>query len=135
MAGRGRRATQRTQGQRTNKSTPMPDLPTMAQSFRDAGYQAFGVGKLHVVPNRDRIGFDDVILNNENMRKGGDHGDDWHQYMAERGYPGQATAHGLCNVDYMTRTWHLPGRFRIWTRTAASLAPLSPCTRTPTHRF
>ena len=100
--------TQRTQGQRTNKSTPMPDLPTMAQSFRDAGYQAFGVGKLHVVPNRDRIGFDDVILNNENMRKGGDHGDDWHQYMAERGYPGQATAHGLCNVDYMTRTWHLP---------------------------
>ena len=100
--------TQRTQGQRTNKSTPMPDLPTLAQTFRCGGYQAFGVGKLHVVPNRDRIGFDDVVLNNEGMRKAGDHGDDWHQYVTERGYPGQVFAAGMSNVDYMTRNWHLP---------------------------
>lgn len=41
---------------------PMPETPTMAQCFRDAGYQAYAVGKLHVSPQRDRIGFDDVIL-------------------------------------------------------------------------
>jgi arylsulfatase A-like enzyme len=28
----------------------MPALPTLAQSFRNAGYQAFAVGKLHVYP-------------------------------------------------------------------------------------
>ena len=33
--------------------TPMPQ-PTIAQVFRDAGYQAYGVGKLHVNPPRDR---------------------------------------------------------------------------------
>ena len=40
---------------------PMPrDLPTLAQSFRDGGYQAAAIGKLHVYPSRDRIGFDDA---------------------------------------------------------------------------
>jgi len=39
-----------------------PALPTLAQPFRDAGYQAQAVGKLHVYPQRDRIGFDEVIL-------------------------------------------------------------------------
>ena len=39
-----------------------PALPTMPQVFRDAEYQAFAVGKLHVYPQRDRIGFDEVIL-------------------------------------------------------------------------
>ena len=46
-------------------TTEMPDLPTMAQTFRDAGYQAYAVGKLHVYPPRDRIGFDDVLLAEE----------------------------------------------------------------------
>src|SRR5688500_12805117 len=39
---------------------PMPDVPTLAQTFRDAGYQAYAVGKQHVYPQRRRIGFDDV---------------------------------------------------------------------------
>ena len=29
------------------------------------GIQAYAVGKLHVYPQRDRIGFDDVILDEE----------------------------------------------------------------------
>ena len=33
---------------------PMPELPTLAQTFRDNGYQAIAVGKLHVFPQRDR---------------------------------------------------------------------------------
>ena len=42
----------RTHGDRVfNEYLPMPDLPTMAQTFRDNGYQAFAVGKLHVYPH------------------------------------------------------------------------------------
>ena len=56
----------RTHGDRVFKTTaPMPELPTVAQTFRDAGYQAYAVGKLHVYPQRDRIGFDDVLLDEE----------------------------------------------------------------------
>ena len=45
-----------------NETMSMPDLPLLAQTFRDAGYQAYGVGKLHINPPRDRIGFDDVLV-------------------------------------------------------------------------
>ena len=58
--------TARTHGDRQfDELRPMPDLPTMAQTFRDAGYQAYGVGKLHIHPQRNRIGFDDVLLNGD----------------------------------------------------------------------
>ncbi|MDP6108264.1 MAG: sulfatase-like hydrolase/transferase, partial [Candidatus Brocadiia bacterium] len=41
----------RTHGDRIFKERePMPDAPTLAQCFRDAGYQAQAVGKLHVYP-------------------------------------------------------------------------------------
>ena len=50
--------TPRTHGDRTFKETQrMPNVPTLAQTFRDNGYQAYAVGKLHVYPQRDRIGF------------------------------------------------------------------------------
>src|SRR5688572_284187 len=56
----------RTHGDRVFKETlPMPALPTLAQTFRQAGYQAYAVGKLHVYPQRNRIGFDEVILDEE----------------------------------------------------------------------
>ncbi len=47
----------------------MPPAPTIAQCFRDAGCQAFCVGKLHVVfPLRDRIGYDDVLPHDRAVR-------------------------------------------------------------------
>jgi arylsulfatase A-like enzyme len=58
--------TTRTHGDRNFRTiNPMPALPTLAHCFRDAGYQTFAVGKLHVYPPRDRIGFDDVLLSEE----------------------------------------------------------------------
>ena len=58
--------TARTLGDRVfSETTPMSALPTLAQAFSRAGYQTYAVGKLHVYPQRDRIGFDDVILNEE----------------------------------------------------------------------
>lgn len=86
---------------------PMPPFPTMAQTFRDAGYQAYAVGKLHVFPQRDRIGFDDVILAEEGRPILGAI-DDYETWMGEQGYPGRSFAHGMSNNEYSYRPWHLP---------------------------
>ena len=108
-----------------NETLPMPDLPTLAQTFRDAGYQAYAVGKLHVYPQRDRIGFDDVLLNEEGRNHLGLPKDDYEMFLhwrnnvgarqgdyemflSEQGYAGQEFAHGMGSNDYGTRPWHLP---------------------------
>ena len=101
----------RTHGDRVFKSTlPMPELPTLPQTFREAGYQAIAVGKLHVYPQRDRIGFDDVILDEEGRTQYGVT-DDYETYLGEQGYAGQHFLHGMSNNEYTTRTWHLPEEF------------------------
>ncbi|MFI5610344.1 sulfatase-like hydrolase/transferase [Amycolatopsis sp. NPDC051903] len=100
--------TPRTHGDRTfQQDLPMPNLPTLAQTFRDHGYQAHAVGKLHVFPQRARIGFDDVLLAEEGRRQWGV-ADDYEAHLAERGYVGQLYAHGMSNNQYTWRPWHLP---------------------------
>ncbi|MDH7569918.1 MAG: sulfatase-like hydrolase/transferase, partial [Armatimonadota bacterium] len=42
------------------EGAPFPEVPTLAQCFHHAGYQTYAVGKLHVTPQRNRIGFDEV---------------------------------------------------------------------------
>jgi len=86
---------------------PMPNIKTLAQSFRDAGYQAYAVGKLHVYPQRDRIGFDDVMLSEEARYQFGVT-DDYEMWLGENGYLGQEYSHGMSNNQYYTRPWHLP---------------------------
>jgi hypothetical protein len=85
----------------------MPPLPTMAQTFRDAGYQAHAVGKLHVHPQNSRIGFDDVVLCEEGRLQFGTV-DDYEIFLAERGYAGAQFYHGMGNNQYVSRPWHLP---------------------------
>lgn len=84
----------------------MPKLPTLAGTFREAGYQAYAVGKLHVYPQRDRIGFDDVILAEEG-RNQWDVVDDYERFLAECGHVGKQFAHGMSNNEYIWRPWHL----------------------------
>lgn len=83
------------------------DIPTMAQVFRDNGYQAVAVGKLHVFPQRDRIGFDDVILHEEGRHKAGMVQDDYERFLARNGHAGEEMAHGMCNNNYFYRPFHL----------------------------
>lgn len=98
----------RTHGDRDfGETKPMPDLPTLAQTFRDAGYQAWAVGKLHVYPQRSRIGFDDVILDEEGRTQYGVI-DDYEMFLGDRGFAGRQFDHGMSNNDYNTRPWHLP---------------------------
>jgi len=101
----------------------MPELPTLAQTFRNAGYQAYAVGKLHVYPQRDRIGFDDVLLAEEGRPHLGAI-DDYDLYLAEAGHAGEQFGHGMNNNDYLFRPWHLPERTHVtnWiTREAAKM--------------
>ncbi len=85
----------------------LPPVTTLAQAFRDNGYQAYAVGKLHVYPQRDRIGFDDVILCEEARYYLGAV-DDYQTWLAEHGYLGREYAHAMGNNEYYTRPWHLP---------------------------
>ncbi len=100
-------ASPRTHGDRDfGETKPMPALPTMAQTFRDAGYQAYAVGKLHVYPQRNRVGFDDVILDEEGRTQYGVI-DDYEAFLGDRGWVGQQFDHGMSNNDYAVRPWHL----------------------------
>ncbi|WP_319243997.1 sulfatase-like hydrolase/transferase [uncultured Propionivibrio sp.] len=97
----------RTHGDRVyTDALPFPRVKTLAQSFRDAGYQAYAVGKLHVYPQRDRIGFDDVILSEEARYNFGVT-DDYEIWLGENGYLGKEYTHGMSNNQYYTRPWHL----------------------------
>ena len=110
----------------------MPDVPTMAQTFRDAGYQTFAVGKLHVHPQRDRIGFDDALLNEEGRMANNEDGvreDDYEHYLTDQGYSGMEFSHGHSN-DYNYAAWPLPDHTHStnWTarETAKAIARRDP---------
>ena len=101
--------TARTHGDRIfNTTLEMPDMPTLAGTFAKAGYQTYAVGKMHVYPQRDRVGFHDIILNEEGRHLPGLTADDYELFLAEQGFIGQELTHAMCNNDYMTRPWHLP---------------------------
>ena len=81
---------------------PMPPFTTLARAFRDAGYQAYAVGKLHVYPQRDRIGFDDVMLGEEGRAQYGVV-DDYELYLGDQGLTGRQFEHGMGNNEYLYR--------------------------------
>ncbi|HHV97560.1 MAG TPA: sulfatase-like hydrolase/transferase [Clostridiaceae bacterium] len=97
----------KTHGDRVFSNLPMkPELTTMAQAFRNAGYQAYAVGKLHVSPQRDRIGFDDAYINEEGRMIG--QLDDYQLFIRQEGFAGEEYAHGMGQNMYTARPWHLP---------------------------
>lgn len=98
----------RTHGDRTFQTTlPMPDATSLAAAFADQGYQTQAVGKLHVYPQRDRVGFDDVLLAEEGRPLGGAI-DDYEMFLGDRGHAGRQFDHAMSNNQYWSRTWHLP---------------------------
>ncbi len=109
--------TPRTHGDRVYLDRlPMPELPTLAGCFGRAGYQTWAAGKLHVYPQRDRIGFDDVVLLEEGRYQFGVV-DDYQIWLGEQGLAGREFDHGLANNSYETRPWHLPEEAHgtVWT--------------------
>ncbi len=94
-----------------NDQLAMP-AETMAASFSAAGYQTMGVGKLHVFPQRDRIGFNDVQLEEEGRAQYGVM-DDYEIWLGDKGYPGQQFDHGMSTDGYVHRPWHLPEELHV----------------------
>jgi arylsulfatase A-like enzyme len=90
----------------------MPDLPTLADCFAAAGYQSAAIGKLHVFPKRDRIGFDEAIIAEEGRDHiGGD--DDYDVFLSDNGHAGEQFLHGMGNNEFLTRPWHLPEHLHV----------------------
>jgi len=100
---------------------PMPETPTIAQCFRDAGYQAVAVGKLHVYPPRARAGFDEVVLCEEGRPQYGPT-DDYEIYLGDVGLSGQQFLHGMSNNDYVHRPWHLAEEHHVTNWTTRQMA-------------
>ncbi|MBP87504.1 MAG: arylsulfatase [Planctomycetaceae bacterium] len=112
----------RTHGDRTfQPELTMPDVPTLAEAFNDAGYQTYAVGKLHVYPPRARVGFDDVILSEEGRPQYGPT-DDYEIYLGEQGLVGQQFLHGMSNNDYVSRPWHLAEEHHVTNWTSREMA-------------
>ncbi|MBU3650708.1 MAG: arylsulfatase [Limnohabitans sp.] len=100
---------------------PMPRENLLAQCMVDGGYQASAIGKLHVFPQRDRIGFENTLLAEEG-RPGLGAVDDYDLYLADQGQAGQQFMHGMSNNGYEHRPWHLDEALHVtnWiTRVAA----------------
>jgi arylsulfatase A-like enzyme len=99
----------------------MPHENLLAQCMVAGGYQATAIGKLHVFPQRDRIGFESTLLAEEG-RPGLGAVDDYDLYLADQGQAGQQFMHGMSNNGYEHRHWHLDEALHVtnWvTRTAA----------------
>jgi arylsulfatase A-like enzyme len=112
----------RTHGDRKfDDSLRMPEVTTLAQAFRDGGYQADAVGKLHVHPQRDRIGFDSVVLDDEGRSQWGVQ-DDYDIYLGDAGFAGRQFDHGMSNNQYYYRAWHLPEETHATNWAARSMA-------------
>ncbi len=114
--------TPRTHGDRRfQPALPMPNLPTLAQSFRGAGYQTTAIGKLHVYPPRNRIGFDDALTAEEGRSQLGGV-DDYEIFLADRGFAGRQFLHGMSSNEYSWRPWHLPEDLHVtnWTTEMAA---------------
>ncbi len=116
--------TPRSHGDRTFQTTlRMPDAPTLAGTFRDAGYQTHAVGKLHVYPQRNRIGFEDVWLAEEGRPHWGVW-DDYDIYLGEQGYAGRQFEHGMSNNQYFARPWHLPEETHVTNWTSRTMSKM-----------
>ena len=82
--------------------------PKLAETLTRSGYQTFAAGKLHTWPPRNRLGFEDVQLNEEGRRQGTLKMDDYDRYLTRRGLSHLTYTHGLGNNQYGTRISPLP---------------------------
>jgi len=105
-----------------NRDTqPFPEGPKLAELITRAGYQTFAAGKLHTWPQRNRIGFEDVQLNEEGRRQGDLAKDDYDAWLEDHGLAHRAYTHGLGNNQYGVRISPLPEHATTtgWTRDRA----------------
>ncbi len=87
---------------------------TLAGEFRRGGYQTQAIGKMHVYPERSRIGFDDVILHDGYLHHSRQrvreyaHIDDYLPWLHERDACSDYADSGLDCNSIVARPWHKP---------------------------
>lgn len=92
-----------------NRDTqPFTQGPKLAEVLTGAGWQTFAAGKLHTHPQRNRIGFEDVQLNEEGRFQSGPRLDDYERWLRDHGHAHRAYTHGLGNNQYGLRLSPLP---------------------------
>lgn len=96
---------------------PFPEGPKLAEVLTRGGYQTFASGKLHTCPQRNRIGFEEVQLNEEGRKQGSLIRDDYETCLMEHNLQHLAYTHGLGNNQYGLRFSPLPTPFTTtaWT--------------------
>ena len=67
----------------TNHSTLPSGVPTYPRVLRDAGYRTAAVGKMHFTPTYLDVGFDTMILSEQNGP--GRYDDDYHRWLVSEG--------------------------------------------------
>ena len=93
---------------RNDTDHPFDLEPKLAEVMTNAGYQTFASGKLHTWPQRNRIGFEDVQLNEEGRNQDGTLKDDYEMFLDNQGYGHLAYTHGMGNNQYGYRASPLP---------------------------
>jgi len=91
-----------------HENLPFDQGPKLAEVMTRAGYQTFASGKLHTWPQRNRIGFEDVQLNEEGRCQAGTLKDDYEMFLEEQGHSHLAYTHGMGNNQYGFRMSPLP---------------------------
>lgn len=97
---------------------PFPEGPKLAEVMTRAGYQTFASGKMHTCPQRNRIAFEDVQLNEEGRKQDDEHFvDDYEAFLNDSGYAHLAYTHGLGNNEYGLRLSPVPESYTTthWT--------------------
>jgi len=85
-----------------------PEGPKLAAVLTEAGWQTFAAGKLHTHPQRNRIGFEEVQLNEEGRLQSSGRLDDYERWLRDHGHAHRAYTHGLGNHQYGLRLSPLP---------------------------
>ncbi|WP_240415118.1 sulfatase-like hydrolase/transferase [Paenibacillus periandrae] len=96
---------------KNREAQPFTEGPKLAELMTRSGYQTFAAGKLHTSPKRNRIGFEDVQLNEEGRRDHVTWKDDYEQFLDDNGWGHMRYTHGLGNNEYGIRMEPLPERF------------------------
>ncbi|GAA3401408.1 sulfatase-like hydrolase/transferase [Paenibacillus hodogayensis] len=95
---------------KNRESQPFSEGPKLAELLARAGYQTFAAGKLHTSPKRNRIGFEEVQLNEEGRVDHIGWKDDYERFLDDNGWSHVRYTHGLGNNQYGARIDPLPER-------------------------
>ena len=99
----------------SNTGDTLDQRQTLPRLLRDVGYQTQLIGKAHFSPQRARLGFDNMIINESGRYR---EGDDFHRWLMKTPYAGLERATSIGNNDVFARRSVVPETHHVNTWTA-----------------